>query len=87
MLGTTRGLAGAVYVIALANSAVAAVHDRFSAAAPLEQILRMLESLPLSRMLRVDRASARLYDLPVPSGAGNNMGLVRLAHMDSILIP
>lgn len=41
-------------MIALANTAIASMHDRFSAPASLEQILSLLDSLSLSRMVRVD---------------------------------
>jgi hypothetical protein len=64
MLRTLRRPAGTVHAAALANTAVSAMNDCFASTTAVEQILRMLNSLSLGRMLRVSRMSARLDDLP-----------------------
>jgi hypothetical protein len=86
MLRTARRFGSWRYAIALSDAAIASVHYRFSATVPLEQVPSLLDSLALSRVLRMSRTRARLNDLPRALRAGDYVCLARLAHGESIPI-
>lgn len=70
--------------ITLAYAPIAVMHDGFSTASLLEEILRVLNCLTLGGVLRIRRVCSGLNYLPPAIRAWDDMRLVRPTHGDSI---